>query len=166
MTSSGEIVASSQQWKAQMSAASISSYIRRPQFIYVYDSVVSATMAAIFVAASGPVADLMGWSAAAGIVSGIGAFLISWALFNYALGTAGAPSRSAVTANIAGDGLWAFGSLALLAVHGAQFSGLGQALLVGQALFVFAVFAVKLRGWGALMGQAAPSSHLGKVTIS
>ncbi len=148
-----------------MNATALAAYARSPQFIYVYDTAVSAIMAIAFVAGAGPIADLIGWPGAAGVINLLGVFLISWALLNYALGTAHLPGRSAVVANIVGDGLWALGSVALLATHWSMFNGLGQALVVGQTLFVTAVLLTKLRGWAALTGSASGSSPLGKVTI-
>ncbi len=149
-----------------MTTRNFAAYIRSPHFIYVYDTGVSALMAAVFIAWSGPIAEFIGWPGVAGIIHSLGVFLISWSLFNYALGTASTPARSAVAANIVGDGIWALASIALLLTHSSMLNGMGQALLLGQALFVIGVFVTKVRGWPGLLGEAKISSPLGKVTIS
>ncbi len=148
-----------------MNATALAAYARSPQFIYVYDTGVSAIMAMVFIAGARPIADLVGWPEAADVITMMGVFLLSWALFNYALGTARLPARSAVVANITGDAIWALGSVLLLATQASMFNGLGQALVAVQALFVATVLLTKLRGWPALIGTAKASSPLGKVTI-
>jgi len=164
--SEGEFRLVANQGLSKMTTKTFAAYMRSPKFIYVYDTGVSALMAAVFIAAAGPIADFIGWPGAVGIIHSLGVFLISWALFNYALGTAEASARSAVIANIVGDGLWALASIALLLTHSSLLNGVGQALVIVQALFVAGVFVTKVRGWPALMGEAKTSSPLGKVTIS
>jgi hypothetical protein len=88
-----------------------------------------------------------------GFITSAGAFLLSWSLFNYALGTAGSSSRSAIYANILGDGAWVGLSVLLLALYWNQFNLWGHLLLVGQTLFVIVVLAIKLRGLRALWGS-------------
>ncbi len=134
-----------------MSDLSLAANLRSPQFIYTGDAAVSAFMGIALLAGAGPIAALAGWPAADGFLLAVGAFLLPWALFNYAIGTAGNPSRSAILANIAGDGAWAALSALLLAVHWTALNGLGQALLAGQMLFVGLVFIAKLRGLPALL---------------
>lgn len=122
------------------------SLIRSPKRIYVYDAAVSAAAAFGLLVGAAPLAQVMGWPAAAGLFGAIGAFLVSWALFNYAIGTAARPARSSVLANMTGDGIWVLLSVGLFVTHRHELNLLGLVLLVGQALFVAVVFAAKLRG--------------------
>lgn len=136
-----------------MTDLSFAAYMRSPQCIYTYDAGVSAIMGVAFLTGADVIADFVGWPGAAGFITSAGAFLLSWALFNYALGTAGSSSRSAIYANILGDGAWVGLSVLLLALYWNQFNLWGHLLLVGQTLFVIVVLAIKLRGLRALWGS-------------
>lgn len=148
-----------------MNTRNCAAYMQGPHFIYVYDAALSALMATVFIAGAGQIADFIGWPAAVGVIHSLGVFLVSWSLFNYAIGTAEAPAHSAVIANVVGDGVWALASIVLLLTHSSMRNGLGQALVLAQLLFVSGILATKLRGRPALMGRAKQSSPLGKVTI-
>ncbi len=129
-----------------MTVAAPSLFLRSPQTIYVYDAVASVVMGTVLVAGASFVAGLVGWPDAAAFLLPIGAFLLAWALFNYAIGSAGAPARNAVNINITIDGAWVALSAILLIVYWQQLNTLGHILLAGQMLFVATVFTIKLRG--------------------
>jgi hypothetical protein len=129
-----------------MTDLSFAAHARSPKAFYTIDAAISATMGIALLAGAGPIADLAGMSAAAGFLMAVGAFLLPWALLNYAIGTADGPAWSAILANIAGDAIWVAISVLLLAIHWNGLNGLGQTLLAGQALFVAIVFLTKLRG--------------------
>ena len=129
-----------------MTDLSLAAHARSPKAFYTIDAAISAIMGIALFAGAGPIADLAGMPAAAGFLIAVGAFLLPWALFNYAIGTADGPAWSAILANLAGDAIWVAVSALLLAMHWSALSGLGQTLLAAQALFVAIVFLTKLRG--------------------
>ncbi|OAM84237.1 hypothetical protein A3840_00220 [Devosia elaeis] len=129
-----------------MTDLSLAAQARSPKAFYTIDAAISGILGIALLAGAGPIADLAGMPAAAGFLMAVGAFLLPWALFNYAIGTATGPAWSAILANIAGDAAWVAISILLLATHWTALNGLGQTLLAGQALFVAIVFLTKLRG--------------------
>ena len=120
-----------------MSDLAFSSSLRSHKVIYTLDAVAGFVPGLVLIFLHAPLAELIGAPHYAGFIAVIGAFLVPWGLYNYAIGTAGRPARSAMITNIIGDGLWVVLS---------QFNLLGLALLVAQALFVLLVFLIKLYG--------------------
>lgn len=129
-----------------MSDITFSSSARSPQLIYTLDAVAGFVPGLALLFLHAPIAELIGAPQFVGFIAAIGAFLVPWGLFNYAIGTAKGPAWSSVLANIIGDGLWMAFSAALITLQVGQFNLLGQVLLVSQALFVVLVFLAKLHG--------------------
>ena len=129
-----------------MSDLAFSSSLRSHKVIYTLDAVAGFVPGLVLIFLHAPLAELIGAPHYAGFIAVIGAFLVPWGLYNYAIGTAGRPARSAMVTNIIGDGLWVVLSVILIALQASQFNLLGQALLVAQALFVLLVFLIKLYG--------------------
>lgn len=123
-----------------------------PQLLYRFDAALSLTMAIGFAALATPLAVLIGWPSMATIITGAAIFLLPWALFNWAIGSAGRPDRLSIVLNLSGDALWVLLSLALLALHSAQMSPIGVTLIIGQALTVSTNFALKALGLRHLPG--------------
>lgn len=120
--------------------------LRDPRLVYRFDAVLSLTMGLGLIVLAGPLAALVGWAPMHTILVGAGVFLFPWALFNWAIGAATGPDRLSLTLNIAGDALWAIASVALLVLYSAQMTAIGVTLILGQALAVAAVGAVKFAG--------------------
>jgi hypothetical protein len=124
---------------------------RSPKKIYQYDAVMSGVTGIGLVFAATTLADFVDWPSVAGFLNALGAFLLSWALFNYAIGTGAGPGRSTVWINIVGDSLWVVLSVFLLITHAAQMNLFGQIAMGLQALLVLGVMTLKLRGASALL---------------
>jgi hypothetical protein len=123
-----------------------------PHLPYLVDGPLSATMGVALIVAAVPLTDLVGWSLPPTFFLIVGVFLLPWAVFNFLLGGMARPAPGLIWANIAGDGTWILGSLLLAAVFWNELSPWGAALLLGQALAVVGMFAVKLLGTRTLFG--------------
>ena len=102
------------------------------------DAVVTGANGIAYVAAAGPLADLLG--VPAGALRAIGAFLIVLAAAVWLVGARPAPRRGAVSAVIAANVLWVADSVAVLAAGawspttaGAVWVGLQAAAVAGFA---------------------------------
>ncbi|MBO9589636.1 hypothetical protein [Devosia sp.] len=120
--------------------------LRDPRLVYRFDAVLSLTMGLGLIVLADPLAALVGWAPMHTILVGAAVFLFPWALFNWAIGAATGPDRLSLAVNMAGDMLWAIASVALLVLYSAQMTGIGVTLILGQALAVAAVGAVKFAG--------------------
>lgn len=127
-----------------MTLAAPALFNRDAGLIYRLDAGVGLTMFLAFTTLANPLAALVGWPPMEMIFLGAGIFLLPWGLFNWAIGSANGPDRLSIAANILGDGLWVLLSALLLVLYSAQMTPIGVTLILGQALFVAAVFATKL----------------------
>ncbi|MFY2560512.1 hypothetical protein ACN469_23090 [Corallococcus terminator] len=71
-------------------------------------------------------------------------FLVPWAGFNAWVAVQPSVPMWAALVHLLVDGSWVIGSVALLLAHGSTMSPVGIVLLLGQALSVLGVFALKL----------------------
>ena len=95
------------------------------------DAVVTGANGAAYLAAAGPLSDLLG--VPAGPLRGVGAFLIVFAGAVAVLGARPAPTALAVKAVIAINVLWAVDSVALAVLGGWSPTAVGTAWIVAQA---------------------------------
>jgi hypothetical protein len=123
-----------------------------PRLIYILDGVVSATMGMTLAVFAESLTALAAWSLPPSFLFTLGLLLLPWSAFNFALGRMARPAAALIRGNLAVDGSWVLGSLALIVVHWSALSPWGVALLVAQMLAVACVFAVKLMGDAALRG--------------
>ena len=95
------------------------------------DAVVTGANGAAYLAAAGPLSDLLG--VPAGPLRGVGAFLIVFAGAVALLGAPPGPTALAVKAVIAINVLWAVDSVALAVLGGWSPTAVGTAWIVAQA---------------------------------
>lgn len=117
-----------------------------PRLIYWVDAAGSLVFGIALIAAATPLTSLAGWSLAPVVLTGIGTALLPWALFNLAIARSSRPVPGMVRINIIGDLIWIAGSAALILIHASQLTATGWVMLVGQALAVSAVMAIKMLG--------------------
>ncbi|MEX1153807.1 hypothetical protein [Parvibaculum sp.] len=98
------------------------------------DAAASAAYCALFIAASGLVAQLTGLPA--GFVFWIGVALLPWAAALALIGRAETPAAGAVETVIAGNALWVVASIAVLALGVFDLNALGVTFVVAQAVVV------------------------------
>jgi len=106
------------------------------------DAVVSGLNGAAYLLAAAPLADLLGLDA--GVLRGLGAFLLAFAAAVWLV--ADRPAPPAVRTVVAGNALWAVGSLAAVATGLGSPTTLGAVWLVLQALVVAAFAALQATG--------------------
>lgn len=121
-----------------------------PHLVYGVDAIVSAAMGVTLLATAEPLTQLLGWTMPAGFLWTIGLLLLPWAAFNAWIARTHRPARAAVRGNISGDAFWVVASIGLILLHMPSLSTIGLALLVGQAIAVAGVVALKLAGVRAL----------------
>ncbi|MBN6052317.1 hypothetical protein JYK22_10280 [Nonomuraea sp. RK-328] len=102
------------------------------------DAAVTGVNGLAYLAAAGPLADLLG--PGAGLLRGIGAFLLVYAAAVGVLATRPAVNAAATRAVIAVNLAWTLGSLVAAVAASGEFTVLGLVWTVAQALVV-AVFA-------------------------
>ncbi len=117
-----------------------------PRLIYWVDAAGSLVFGIALIAAATPLTSLAGWSLPPVVLTGIGTALLPWALFNLAIARSSRPVPGMVRINIIGDLIWIAGSAALILIHASQLTATGWVMLVGQALAVSAVMAIKMLG--------------------
>jgi hypothetical protein len=98
------------------------------------DALVTGTNGVAYLAAAGPLSDLLGLSP--GLLRGAGAFLVGFAALVAVLAHRRAPARPAVLAVVAVNALWAADSLAAAAAGWGSPTGVGTAWIVLQAATV------------------------------
>ena len=108
------------------------------------DAIASGSMGLAFSLASRPLSDLLGFPAPA--VFGGGLFLVAFAGFLIWLARRPQVPRPLVAAIVAGNLLWVVGSLALLPAGLVELTGLGVAVVLGQAAAVAVFAAVEYGG--------------------
>ncbi|RFU20213.1 hypothetical protein [Geodermatophilus marinus] len=106
------------------------------------DAVVTGLNGAGYLLAAGPVGDLLGLPA--GWLRGAGAFLLAYAVAVWVV--ADRPAAPAVRAVIAGNALWAAGSLAVALTGAGTPTTTGTAWIVLQAAVVAAFAAAQAAG--------------------
>ena len=106
------------------------------------DAVVSGLNGAAYLLAAAPLADLLGLDA--GVLRGLGVFLLAFAAAVWLV--ADRPAPPAVRTVVAGNALWAVGSLAAVATGLGSPTTLGAVWLVLQALVVAAFAALQATG--------------------
>jgi hypothetical protein len=106
------------------------------------DAVVSGLNGAAYLLAAAPLADLLGLDA--GVLRGLGAFLLAYGAAVWLV--ADRPAPPAVRTVVAGNALWAAGSLAAVATGLGSPTTLGAVWLVLQALVVAAFAALQATG--------------------
>lgn len=114
--------------------------ILRPALLL--DAAVSGANGVVYLAAAGPVGELLGLSPA--LLRGVGAFFLVWAVLVWAV--ARRPRRAAVTGVIAGNAVWAADSLVVAAAGWGDPTAVGTAWIVLQALVVAAFAALQAAG--------------------
>lgn len=96
------------------------------------DAAASGAMAALFIAASGPVAQLTGLPA--GFLFWVGIAFLPWVAALVLIGRSGA--ASGVEAVIAGNALWVVASIAVIPLGIFDLNALGVAFVIAQAVAV------------------------------
>lgn len=124
--------------------------ILAPHLIYAVDAILSAVTGVVLLSFAGQLTELVGWGIPSGNLWAIGLFLLPWAAVNAWIAFAPRPARAVVRGNICGDAAWVVGSIALIIVQAPALEALGFLLLAGQAIAVFGIVIVKLRGVRAL----------------
>jgi hypothetical protein len=114
--------------------------------IYLIDALGSFGLGAVMAAFAGPLASAGGTVLSAGIVTGIGVFLIVWAGFNLWIGSRPELPAAAGALNVFGDALWVVASAALLVFAGAGFTQPAAIVVAVQAAGVGGIGLVKLTG--------------------
>lgn len=108
------------------------------------DAVASGSMGLAFSTASQPLSDLLGFPAPA--LFWIGLFLVAFAGFLIWLARRPQVPRLLVVAIVLGNLLWVVGSLAILPAGLVELTGLGVAVVLGQAAAVAVFAAVEYGG--------------------
>lgn len=98
------------------------------------DAAASGALAALFIAAAGPVATLTGLPA--GFVFWIGVALLPWTVALALIGRAEPPAASAVETVVAVNALWVVASIAVIVLGVFDLNALGIAFVIAQALAV------------------------------
>jgi hypothetical protein len=106
------------------------------------DSVVTGLNGAAYLLLAGPLSDLLG--PPAGVLRGVGVFLLVFAAAVWP--TADRPAVPAVRAVIAGNLLWAAGSIAVVVVGAGDPTTIGAVWIVLQAAVVAAFALLQLTG--------------------
>jgi hypothetical protein len=114
--------------------------------IYLIDALGSFALGAGIVAFAGPLAEAGGTVLSAGILTGIGVFLIAWAGFNLWIGTRRELPPPAATLNVLGDALWVVASATLLVVAAAGFTQPAAIVVAVLAAGVGGIGLVKFAG--------------------
>ncbi|NTX09104.1 MULTISPECIES: hypothetical protein [Myxococcus] len=114
------------------------------RLVYRFDAIAAITMGSALLVVATPLTTLAGWSLPPAFLFGVGLFLVPWAGFNaWVSGQPSVPLLAALV-HLTVDGLWVMGSVALLVAHGSSMTLVGIVLLIGQAVTVLGVFALKL----------------------
>jgi hypothetical protein len=106
------------------------------------DAVVTGINGAVYLAAAGPVGDLLGLEPT--LLRGLGAFLLAFAAFVAV--TATRPAQSAVLAIVAGNVIWAADSIVAAIAGWGSPSTAGTVWIVLQAIVVAAFAELQLIG--------------------
>lgn len=117
-----------------------------PHFIYGADAAVSLAMGVVLMSFAETLTGLAGWMLSSSFLWTIGLLLLPWAAFNFAIARIARPSAGLVRGNLAGDGSWIVGTVALIAWQLPNLTPLGLVLLCTQGLAVAVVLMVKLAG--------------------
>ncbi|MFP2925698.1 hypothetical protein ACLESO_10855 [Pyxidicoccus sp. 3LG] len=116
------------------------------RLIYRFDALAAISMGAALLAWATPLTTLAGWPLPPAFLLGVGLFLVPWAGFNAWVSAQPALPPRAARVHLAVDASWVLGSAVLLLAYGPRMSGIGVAMLVGQAVFVAGVFVLKFLG--------------------
>lgn len=108
------------------------------------DAVVSGTNGVAYLVAAGPIGELLGLDAA--LLRGVGAFLVVYAAAVWLAGTRPRAPRPAVLAIIAGNALWAIGSIVAAIAGGGSPTTVGTVWIVLQAVTVGGFAELQLAG--------------------
>ena len=135
------------------SISSSSPLLRRALLV---DATASGTMGLAFASASRSLAGLLGFPAAA--LFWVGFFLVAFAGFLIWLARRPRMPRLLVVAVVVGNVLWVAGSLALLPAGLVDLTGLGVAVVLGQAAAVAVFAAVEYGG----LRQLQPAQFKGQ----
>ena len=108
------------------------------------DAVVSGANGAAYLVAAGPLEDLLGLDA--GLLRGLGAFFVAYAAFVWITATRARVPRPAVLAIIAGNTLWAAGSIVAAVAGWDSPTTAGTVWIVLQGLTVGAFAELQLIG--------------------
>ena len=106
------------------------------------DAVVTGVNGAAYLAAAGPLSELLGLSP--GLLRGAGAFLVGFAALVALLARRRAPARPAVLAVVAANVLWAADSVAAALAGWGSPTGVGTAWILLQAVTVAGFAALQL----------------------
>ena len=108
------------------------------------DAVVTGANGAAYLAAAGPLGDLLGLSPA--LLRGTGAFLLGFAAAVWLTGTQRSVPRAAAAAIVAANAAWALDSVVAAVAGWGTPTGAGTAWIVLQALVVAGFAALQLSG--------------------
>lgn len=108
------------------------------------DAVVTGANGVAYLALAGPLSDLLGPSA--GLLRGIGAFLLAFAAVVWITGTRREIPRGPVAAIVAANGAWAAGSIVAAIAGWADPTTTGTVWIVLQAIVVGAFAELQLTG--------------------
>ncbi|RKH45622.1 hypothetical protein [Corallococcus sicarius] len=123
------------------------------RLVYRLDAFAALFMGAVLLAWATPLTTLAGWPLPPAFLLGVGLFLVPWAGFNAWVSAQPAVPLRASRVHLAVDGSWVLGSGALLVAYAPRMSGVGVALVVGQAVAVLGVFALKFAGDASARGS-------------
>ena len=108
------------------------------------DAVVTGANGAAYLAAAGPLSDLLGLSEA--LLRGAGAFLLVYAAFVWIVGTRREIPRGAVFAIVAGNAIWAVDSVVMAIAGWGDATTAGTVWILLQAVVVAGFAELQLTG--------------------
>jgi hypothetical protein len=108
------------------------------------DAVVTGANGAAYLAAAGPIGDLLGLSAP--LLRGVGAFLLAYAALVWLTGARRAIPRAPVLAIVAGNAAWAAGSIVAAIAGWGDPTTAGTVWIVMQAIVVAGFAELQLTG--------------------
>lgn len=112
------------------------------------DGIVSVTAGAAFLTLSGLIADMLGPAFTDSVIFALGAFLVLWGLFHFALSRQAPAATAGVRIAIAGDVLWIVGSVAVLVLGWNSLTALGAAFIAVMTIAVADIMLLKMKGLG------------------
>lgn len=116
------------------------------RLVYRLDAFAAIFMGAVLLVWATPLTTLAGWPLPPAFLFGVGLFLVPWAGCNAWVSAQPAVPLRASRLHLVVDASWVIGSGALLVAYAPRMSGVGVALVTGQAVAVLGVFALKLAG--------------------
>ncbi|WP_164010615.1 hypothetical protein [Pyxidicoccus trucidator] len=116
------------------------------RLVYRLDAFAAIFMGAVLLVWATPLTTLAGWPLPPAFLFGVGLFLVPWAGFNAWVSVQPAVPLRAAWVHLVVDASWVLGSGALLVAYAPGMSGVGVALVAGQAVSVLGVFTLKLMG--------------------